>query len=96
MVAVALLVPGSRPHNIFGFVTSFYDSSWGDYFEWRAARGSLRIILICFGLWLLIDGVGLWLLRSRRTWLGNLVIPLCALPMLGLAVGGFYLLKSLF
>ena len=96
LIGVALFVPGSRHHKVFGFVSTFNDGAWDKFFEWSAARGDVRIILLCVGLFLLIDYVGLKLLWARRNGLGNLVFCLYPLPVIGLLVGGYYLLKSLF
>jgi cytochrome c-type biogenesis protein CcmH/NrfF len=90
----AVIMPGSSQCRVFGFVQTFHQATWGEYLEWVPMRGNLRLILFCLGLWLLVDGVGLWLLRSRRNLLGTLVFLLYAPLLLGLATAAFFLLKS--
>jgi hypothetical protein len=95
-IVLALAMPGCSSCRVFGFLATFHAGNWGSYFEWTPMRGNLRFMVVCLGLCLVIDGAGLWLLRTRHTLLGNLVFVLYAVPLAGLAVGAYYFLKAVF
>ena len=89
------LTPSAGPHAGWAFFQAARDSTWQRLFEWGSAWCSLKIILSCLGLFMILDCLGTVLTRARWIWLAHLAFYLVIVPCLGFLVGGYYLIKAL-
>jgi hypothetical protein len=70
-------------------------ASWQDFGDWSAAWCSLKLILACVALFLILDSLGTLLMRVGWKTLGQYTFYFILVPSLGLMLGIYYLLKAL-
>ena len=96
LINLALFAPDAGNNQTGGFFKLATASTWGNLFNLPAAWCSLKIILLCIGLFLVIECLGTFLTISKRKPLAWLVYSLHIMPSLGFLMGGYYLVKALF
>jgi len=94
LLGIAFFTPdaGRQPGSFFSVAM---ETTWRNPLDIPAAWCSLKIILLSFGLFLLIESAGTFLAVRKHNSLALSVFFMQAAPCLGLLCGGFYLVKSL-
>lgn len=95
LLGFAFLTPSAGNVPDWAFFQAARDTTWERWFEWSGAWCSLKIILVCLGAYLVMDSLGVVLLRFKWAPLAHLIFYLILLPCLGVLVGGYYLVKSI-
>jgi hypothetical protein len=95
LLGVVLLTPNCGAPGA-SFMQTARATTWGIPWEWPAAWCSMKMILLSISLFLLIDSFGTFLLVLNYRRLAGKIFFCITLPFLGILVGGFYLIKSLF
>lgn len=95
LLGFAVFAPDPGQHPGFGFIRAVRQTSWYQPLEWEAAWCSVKIILFCLGLCLLIESLGTWFMKIGHVLLGVCIYLLHIVPLLGLLAGTYYLVKSL-
>ena len=94
MLVIAFFLPDAG-HQRGAFLTVATSSSWQKPFDWPAARCSVKIVLLAGLLFLGVDALLAILLRLKLEKLAFLVFCVEVLPVLGILIGVYYLLKAL-
>ncbi len=95
VIVAVLFAPHGQNETGFAFFKSCQACTWQQLYDWPAAWSSLKIILLCTGLFLIIDAFGTLLALIRLKSLALSVFFLHVLPCLGMVYGAYYLLKAL-
>jgi hypothetical protein len=95
LMAAVLLSPDALYWEGQTFFEVARSSPWERWWDWLAAWCSIKIILLSLGATFVIAAVGLWLRVVRWRTLGTVVLLLGALPLAGLWMGAYYLVKAL-
>ena len=94
LFGIAVFAPDATPHH-GPFFQPALQTSWSNVLDFPAMWASVKIILFCIGLFLMIETTGTVLSVFKFRSLALLVFFLQAVPCLGLLCGGYYLVKSL-
>jgi hypothetical protein len=92
---IVFFTPNPADQSRWAFFQVAKMSPWHQPLDWPAAWCSLKIIVLCLGLFLVIDAVGSLLALTRIKSLALSVFFLHVVPGFGILVGGYYLLKAL-
>ena len=101
LLGIALIILVAIVPNFDGHLAgnSFYkiavSSSWRKPLNLPAAWCSFKLMLLCLGLFLVIESVGTALAVWKRKTAALLVYWLHLVPSLGLLIGGYFLMKAL-
>jgi hypothetical protein len=95
LINLAIFAPDIGGHQAGGVFELAINSTWGNWFNLPAAWGSFKIILLCLGLFLVIECLGTFFTVAKRKPLAWLVYSLHIVPSLGFLLGCYYLLKAL-
>lgn len=95
LLALVLFAPSAGNEPGWAFFQIARASSWHRFLDWAPAWCSLKIILGCVALFLVLDAGGTLLLRWQRVSPAHFTFYAIAPPSIGLLVGGNYLLKAL-
>ncbi len=95
LLGFALFAPDPGQHPGLGFIQVARHTSWHRALDWEAAWCSLKIILLCLGLCLIIESLGTWLMKIGHVLMGVYIYLLHVVPVVGLIAGSYYLVKSL-
>ena len=95
LIAVVLLSPDASYWEGRTFFEVARSSAWERWWDWLAVWCSLKIILLSLGVTFVIGAIGLWLRGARWRTLGTTVLLLGILPVAGLWLGAYYLVKAL-
>ncbi len=96
LIGISFFAPNTGHHQAGSFFNIATSSVWGRVFELAAAWCSLKIMLFSIGLFLLFESFGTILVRLKHRHLAVLFFTLQIVPCIGLLIGGYYLVKSLF
>ena len=92
---IAVFAPDAAPsHGVF--YQAALHSRWLSLLEMAAAWSSIKIMLFCVGLVLMIESTGTVLSVMKMKSLALFVFFMQVIPCLGLLCGGYYLAKALF
>ncbi len=94
LLGIAFFAPNAGPQR-GSFFNVAISTSWRNPLDFPAAWCSVKIILLSFGLFLLIESAGTLLSVRNHKSLALSVFFMQVAPCLGLLAGGFYLLKAL-
>jgi hypothetical protein len=94
LFGIALFAPDAAPYRV-GFFLPALQTTWRDMLDLPAVWASIKIILFCIGLFLVIESAGTVLSVLKFKSLALLVFFLQVLPCLGLLCGSYFLVKSL-
>jgi len=89
------LLPNGVSKPSWDFIQIATAGSWNRFFDWASAWCSVKILLLCVGLFLMFEGSGLMLTRYGRKGLARLFFYSSLLPCFGFIFGGYYLFKAL-
>ena len=92
--SIALFAPDSVPHR-GAFFQPALQTTWRNVLDLPAVWSSVKIMLFCIGLFLMIESTGTMLTVFKMRTLAITVFFLQLLPGLGIVCGAYYLLKSL-
>ena len=95
LLGLTLFAPDAGHHWGLGFIQVLRRISWDQPFDWPAVWCSVKILILCLGLGLLIEGLAIWLMKRGFELMSFLVCFLHLMPLLGSLAGGYYLIKSL-
>ena len=95
LLAVVFLTPHGGQFESRSFYQVARDSTWQNWGEWPAAWCSVKIILLCLGLALLLLWIALLLMNFGRTALSWLILCCAVAPGLGILLGLYFLVKAL-
>jgi len=93
LFGIALFAPDAAPHR-GEFFRPALQTTWHNLFDLPAAWSSIKIILFCIGLFLVIESTGTVLSVLKYKTLAVVVYFLQVLPIVGLIGGSYYLVKS--
>jgi hypothetical protein len=96
LVCLAFLspnAPGASPDSSFFKVA--ISAHWGKFMDLTAAWCSLKIIIFCLGMFLVIESIGTILSLLRRTKTAMMIYCLHLIPCLGILIGSYCLIKAL-
>jgi hypothetical protein len=95
LFGIAIFAPNANPAH-GAFYQPALHSRWFDLLEMAAAWSSIKIMLFCVGLVLLIESTGTMLSVMKMKSLALFVFFMQVIPCLGLLCGGYYLARALF
>jgi hypothetical protein len=93
LLGIGFFAPDRGRHHL-SFVQAALNSVWHRPLELAAAWGSVRIILISIGLFLLFESLGTMLARCHKAELAAAVYSLEIIAVLGYLFGTYYLNKA--
>jgi ABC-type Fe3+ transport system permease subunit len=96
LLAVALLTPQGGSLEGRSMYQVAWASPWQHFFDWPAAWCSVKIILLCLGLALVLVYLARLLRNFGRPALAWFILGCSILPGAGLLAGFFLLLKAIF
>ena len=94
LFGVALFAPDAAPQRTAFFLPAL-QTSWRDFLDLPAVWASIKIILFCIGMFLVIESTGTVLSVLKFRSLALLVFFFQVVPCLGLLCGSYFLVKSL-
>ena len=93
LFGIAFFAPDANAHQ-GAFYQAALQTSWRHILDLPAVWSSIKIILCCVGLFLVIESAGTMLSVMKMKSLALLVFLMQIVPGLGLLCGGYYLVKS--
>ena len=96
MLAIVFLTPHGGPLEGRSFYQVALASNWHAWGDWAAAWCSVKIILLCLGVALLLLWMALLLLVFERTSLSFFLLCCAVAPGLGMLAGFYFLVRALF
>jgi hypothetical protein len=94
LFGIAFFAPNAAPNPGLFFQPALH-TSWRNVLDLPAVWSSIKIILFCIGLFLVIESAGTVLSLLKLKSLAFLVYFLQLVPCVGLLCGSYYLVKSL-
>jgi hypothetical protein len=93
LLCFVIFAPNAGPHQGAFYVPAL-QTRWSDWVDFPAVWSSIKIILFCIGLFLVIESAGTVLAVLKLKSLALFVFFLQAVPFMGLLFGCYYLVKS--
>ena len=94
LFGITFFAPDAAPHR-GAFFQPALETSWQRLLDLPAVWASIKIILFCIGLFLVIESAGTVLSVLKFKSLALLIFLLQVVPCCGLVCGSYYLVKSL-
>lgn len=94
LFGIVVFAPDAGPYQ-GAFYQPALQTKWGDFLDFAAVWSSIKIILSCIALFLVIESTGTVLAVLKLRSLALFVFFLQAVPFVGLLCGAYYLIKSL-
>jgi len=94
LFGITFFAPDAAPHQ-GAFFQPALQTSWRDVLDFPAIWASIKIILFCIGLFLVIESTGTVLSLLKFRSLALVVFFMQLVPCLGLLLGSYFLVKSL-
>ncbi len=94
LFGIAFFAPDAAPHRSVFFQPAL-QTSWRTVLDFPAIWASIKIILFCIGLFLVIESAGTVLSVLKFRSLALAVFFMQLVPCLGLLLGSYFLVKSL-